>query len=78
MLAQISQIKEAVDAPQHVGLRDVVVGVERVDELVLSAIQSTHPDDSLPSLDVFLDIQHSTPTTTFSAESAARRRSGFN
>jgi hypothetical protein len=49
----------------------MVVEVERVEELVLSAIQSTHHDDSLPSLDVSQDNQHSASAATFSTESAA-------
>jgi hypothetical protein len=73
VLTQISQVKEATDASQQVRLRDVVVEIERVEELVMSAIQSTHHDDSLPSFDVFQDTQHSASTTTFSIASADLR-----
>jgi hypothetical protein len=78
VLAQISQIKEAIDASQQVRLRDVVIEVERVKELVLSAIQSTHHDDSLPSFDVFQDTQHSASPPTFSTQSTHKGRSHKN
>src|SRR6266702_6989835 len=49
--------------------RDVIIEVERVEELVLSAAQMTHHDDVLPSIDVFQDTQQSKPPATFSTPS---------
>jgi hypothetical protein len=69
MLAQITKVEEVVYASQQVFARDVIIEVERVEEFVLSAAQLTHHDESLPSIDVFQDTEHSEPRATFSTQS---------
>src|SRR6185437_4037125 len=69
MLAQITKVQEVIYASQQVFARDVIIKVERVEEFVLSAAQLTHHDQSLPSIDVFQDTEHSEPRATFSTQS---------
>jgi hypothetical protein len=65
MPAQITKIEEVIYASQQVFARDVIIKVERVEEFVLSAAQLTHHDESLPSIDVFQDTEHSELRATF-------------
>ena len=47
MLAQTAEIEDPIDAPQEVILRNMIVKVERVEELVLHAALVTHHVDAL-------------------------------
>lgn len=47
VLAQTAEIEDPIDAPQEVILRNMIVKVERVEELVLHAALVTHHVDAL-------------------------------
>ena len=47
VLAQITEIKNLVDAAKQVTAWDVIVEIEAVEELVLRATSSTHHRDAL-------------------------------
>jgi hypothetical protein len=46
MVAQLTQIKEAINATQQVAAWHVIVEIERVEELVLAAALLTHHLDA--------------------------------